>query len=122
MLPVLAIAGILAAGGSGKKSEEPATLAAQAPGHNQIFMYADRYEPRTLTVKRGDEVTFVNKDTDDHWPASDDHPSHQLYSEFDPKKPIGPDSSWGFVFERAGQWGLHDHLFPKIGGKITVTP
>lgn len=121
-LPVLITAGFLVARGNGQKSEDNAVSTIQSPGPGQIFMLADRDEPGVLTVKKGEEVTFINKDTDDHWPASNDHPTHQIYSEFDPKRPISPGSSWSFVFEHEGQWKFHDHLFPFIGGTVIVNP
>jgi hypothetical protein len=54
------------------------------------------------------------------WPASDFHPTHNLYPEFDPKKPIAQNSSWVFVFDKSGKWTYHNHLFPSQIGTIIV--
>ena len=36
------------------------------PGKNEIFVYADRFEPSQLTIKLGEEVKWINKDNKDH--------------------------------------------------------
>lgn len=78
------------------------------------------FEPPALEINVNDSVTFENKDLDPHWPASNIHPTHKIYPEFDPKKEISPNESWDFTFERAGEWQYHDHLFPEKGGVILV--
>ena len=93
---------------------------AQSP--HIINMDGNGFEPDKLTIKAGESVVFVNKDTQEHWPASDDHPSHQIYPEFDPKRGLCPGESWSFKFDRIGTWGMHDHLFSAFHGSITVQP
>ncbi|MBI4153453.1 hypothetical protein HY503_00425, partial [Candidatus Woesebacteria bacterium] len=44
------------------------------------------FEPPALEISVGDSLTFENKDLGPHWPASNIHPTHQIYPEFDPKK------------------------------------
>ncbi|OHA03348.1 MAG: hypothetical protein A3J58_01255 [Candidatus Sungbacteria bacterium RIFCSPHIGHO2_02_FULL_52_23] len=85
-----------------------------------ITMVADGFSPAVITVRKGTRVTFINRDTLWRWPASDIHPSHDLYPQFDPKHPIEPGEEWSFVFEEKGEWGMHDHLAPYITGKVTV--
>src|SRR5260221_12536888 len=46
------------------------------------------FEPTTLTIKQEDSVTFTSKRGKPFWPASDLHPTHELYPQFDPKRPI----------------------------------
>ncbi|MEK7135105.1 MAG: hypothetical protein AAB780_00160, partial [Patescibacteria group bacterium] len=48
-----------------------------------IRMTANGFEPKELTVTKGDEVLFINNDDTNRWPASNFHPSHTLYPEFD---------------------------------------
>ncbi len=79
------------------------------------------YSPATTTIKRGEAIRFVNATTDAYlWPASNLHPTHELYPEFDPREPVGPGEEWEFVFEEAGEWTYHDHLKPRIRGTISV--
>ncbi|OGL26200.1 hypothetical protein A3E49_03330 [Candidatus Saccharibacteria bacterium RIFCSPHIGHO2_12_FULL_49_19] len=120
-------AGIAIALSSGSSDKQPAQDSTQATDNspvapNTIVMDGSGFSPNRLTVKVEDSVTFINRDSEDHWPASNDHPSHKIYSDLDSKKPIKPGESWSFTLERAGQWGMHDHLFPKTKATIIVTP
>jgi plastocyanin len=78
------------------------------------------FEPSTLTVNSGDTVTFENDSSDDAWPASDVHPTHQEYPGFDAKKPLLPGESYKFTFTKTGSWGYHNHLEPDVEGTIVV--
>ena len=86
----------------------------------QILMTEKGFEPENPIVKVGTKVTFINKDKFHRWPASNLHPTHTIYSEFDPKGPIKPGESWEFTFKRGGEWNFHDHLSPLLTGKIIV--
>jgi plastocyanin len=89
-------------------------------GGNLVSMEADGFSPSTLTVESGETVTFENSSDDDKWPASNDHPTHELYPGFDAKNAVLPGESYSFTFERAGSWGYHDHLNPGLTGTIVV--
>ncbi len=91
-------------------------------GTARIALTEKGYEPEELTVEVGTVVTFSTKTGKHHWPASNLHPTHDLYAEFDPRKPISPDETWSFQFMREGTWGFHDHLSPYYTGRITVVP
>jgi plastocyanin len=86
-----------------------------------VIMNDDGFEPYDLTIEKGTRVEFVNRGENDHWPASDFHPTHGIYPEFDPQEGVAPGASWSFDFEKAGKWRMHDHLFPGYRGTITVT-
>lgn len=85
-----------------------------------IRMNDTSYGPVNLKIKAGAKVTFVNDSKDYRWPASDLHPSHLIFPEFDSKEALPPGASWSFVFEKTGEWGYHDHLAPYITGTVTV--
>ena len=85
-----------------------------------ITMTPGSFEPDNLTVKRGTKVIFKNLDTKPRWPASNLHPTHGLYPEFDPRQPVSPGGEWSFVFEKSGSWKFHDHLQPNLRGSIVV--
>lgn len=89
-------------------------------GTYEIRITKDGFSPSLLTILQGDTVKFINAGKELHWPASDIHPTHQIYPEFDPKKGIAPGQSWSFTFSRVGSWRMHDHLFPENLGRITV--
>lgn len=89
--------------------------------NNIIRMTENGFEPKELTVTEGDEVLFINNNGDvARWPASNFHPTHTLYPEFDPKISIKPGESWTFKFDKPGTWRMHDHLIPHFTGTIVV--
>jgi len=102
---------------------------------NEIEMTSSGFSPATLNIKQGDKVTFVNKDSSAHWPASAMHPTHTVYPGSDIKKcgtneernifdacnDIPPGESWSFTFNEKGNWGYHDHLSASLFGKIIVS-
>lgn len=101
----------------------PLALFAHAENpHDELIirMTNNGFEPRELTVTEGDEVLFINNDDTEHWPASNFHPTHTLYPEFDPQRGIPPGESWRFKFEKPGTWRMHDHLIPHFTGTIIV--
>src|SRR5258706_8029474 len=87
-----------------------------------IEMNKNGFEPQSVTVDQNMTIIFYNKDNHFRYPASNPHPTHDLYPEFDPKKPIQPGDSWTFRPKKIGTWRYHDHLFPHMRGEIIVTP
>ncbi len=85
-----------------------------------IIISNNQYSPTTLAIKQCTKVTFINNDNTPHWPASDFHPTHGIYPEFDPKRALEPGENWSFVFEKKGKWSFHDHLYPTTYGTIDV--
>ncbi|MEK6809894.1 MAG: cupredoxin domain-containing protein [Nanoarchaeota archaeon] len=97
-----------------------------------IKITADGFEPKTLTVKTGTTVTFVNEDSDKHWPASAMHPTHAVYPGsniekcgteekiFDACKSLEQGESFSFTFNEKGSWRYHDHLSISSTGTIVV--
>jgi plastocyanin len=98
-------------GGGGGSSNE---------GENVVRMKADSFDPARLTIESGDTVEFKNESGEDKWPASDVHPTHELYPGFDAEKTVLDGDSYEFTFDRVGPWGYHDHLNPDIQGTIVV--
>jgi plastocyanin len=96
------------------------TSDAAEPAAVTIEMKDKDYEPSNVTIKVGQTVAFMNSSQEDRWPASNIHPTHEIYSEFDPKQPVRPGEIWTFTFDKAGIWKFHDHLFPTQTGTITV--
>ena len=85
-----------------------------------VKLTEDGFAPSTITIAKGDTVVFTTTRGQPFWPASDLHPTHTIYPEFDPKQPIDPDKSWSFRFDKIGEWQFHDHLAPLFRGVITV--
>jgi plastocyanin len=85
-----------------------------------VHVTDEGFEPRSVEIQSGDTVVFENVGDETHWPASDDHPTHEEYSAFDPKKPIRPNTEWSFTFDRLGKWEYHDHMNPYLMGEVVV--
>ena len=87
---------------------------------HMIELREDGFYPKELTIQKGDTVMFTTSLEKPFWPASNLHPSHTIYSEFDPKEPIEPGKSWSLRFDKTGEWKYHDHLIPLYTGIISV--
>ncbi len=101
---------------------------------NIIEITSAGFSQKTLTIQAGDTVTFVNKDSATHWPASNVHPTHTTYpgsninkcgtadesSTFDACKALAEGEEYSFTFTRTGRWPFHDHRNPGRGGTIVV--
>ena len=95
----------------------------KAIAHSQIQvieMIKGGFKPDPVTIDGNSIIIFLNKDSKPRWPASNNHPTHELYPEFDPRRPIQPGESWPFKPKKIGSWKYHDHLFPHARGTITV--
>src|SRR3989344_2834977 len=80
----------------------------------------DGFEPETINIKKGGKVTWVNKTSGYSWPASNPHPAHTDFPEFDPQLPMKKGQAWSFTFDKVGKWGYHDHLNPTKRGIVYV--
>jgi len=87
----------------------------------QVVYDGEKFSPASLDIKVGDIVIFKNESQENFWPASNDHPAHTLYPEFDAKQVIPPQGKYQFTFERAGSWGYHNHLKPAVTGVVNVS-
>ena len=105
----------------GLPQEGGGTTASPETPQGVIIRYTDAgYAPRTVTIKAGTKVTFLNESSMPMWPASAMHPTHLLLPELDAKAGVQAAGSYSFVFERAGGWKFHDHLKPMHTGEIVV--
>lgn len=87
---------------------------------HEISRTSSGWEPRTLTVDPGAIVVFVNESSDETWPASDVHPTHELLPGFDAERGVPRGGSWSYTFDRSGRFGFHDHLSPETVGVVVV--
>lgn len=87
---------------------------------NTLIYTGSEFIPKTITVKNGEKVTFVNNSDKGMWVASAPHPVHTDYPEFDAKKTYKPGESYEFIFSKTGKWKFHDHSNPTANGTITV--
>ena|SRR5258708_3583264 len=92
------------------------------------------FEPRTLTVKVGTTVGWINPSERPLWVASDPHPTHTDLKGFDSLKVIFRELSpfsqevdahgagfYSYTFTKVGVWKYHNHVNPSDRGTIIVT-
>jgi plastocyanin len=89
---------------------------------NEIRITENGFEPNSIAVLVGQTIVFINETGKDSGPASDFHPSHLIYQDFDSKKPLVEGESWSFGFDKEGVWSFHDHLRPSKRGTVYVLP
>ncbi len=89
-------------------------------GGQIITLTPDGFSPKNLTVQKGDTIVFISTRGKWFWPASNPHPTHTIYTDFDPGEPVAESEMWSFKFEKTGEWKYHDHLAPYFTGTITV--
>jgi len=116
----------LSGGCTGADPKEPPS------GSKIIEITQGGFSPQTLTINAGDTVAWINKDTVAHWPASANHPTHEVYpesggcigSKFDACHALANGESFAFTFKEKGEWKYHDHLNcctnPAFFGTIIV--
>jgi plastocyanin len=86
-----------------------------------VNLTEEGFTPVGIKIPKGSEVTFINRTSKSFWPASDLHPSHGIYPDFDPKKEMPPGSKWSYKFDEPGTYRYHDHITPSNRGIIIVT-
>lgn len=80
------------------------------------------FAPKTVTIKKGEMVKFINKSGNPMDVASSPHPLHTDYPEFDQgKSAFSGKDEYDFTFEKVGTWGYHNHLNPRDKGTVVVT-
>ncbi len=87
---------------------------------SSIILTENGFEPSKVIVVKGGTITFSNITEKPYWPASNLHPTHGIYSEFDPLRPLAPDEEWSFTFDRLGTYNFHGHLRSYFVGTIYV--
>lgn len=85
-----------------------------------IELREDGFHPKDLVIKVGDTVRFISTKEGPFWPASDVHPTHTAYPDFDPREPIPEGETWSFTFTEPGTYGFHDHIVSTHEGEIIV--
>ena len=121
----------------GEPAPKSANTSAPAPVEmKRVEITANGFSPSEIKIKKGDTITWVNKDSTPHWPASAAHPTHTVYPGsdiqkcgtaaqsriFDACKGLSPGESYSFKFDQAGTWKYHDHVKPvaPFFGSVTV--
>ncbi len=97
------------------------TVTVPQPKNVTVTYTSSGFSPKTVTIKQGDSVTFVNESNGGMSVASNPHPSHTIYPEFDQYKSSERNSSrYTMTFGKVGSWGYHNHYNPSLGGTVIV--
>lgn len=100
-------------------STELSELSEEAGG--VVVVYTNEgFSPAEVNVPVGTAVSFENASSKKMWVASDPHPIHTKYGEFDAKEGIAPGETYTFTFTQKGEWGYHDHLDSSARGVVVV--
>lgn len=86
-------------------------VAADAPAGATITIDGTRYDPATLTVKRGATVAFVNKDPFPHTATAP--------GTFDSQE-IAAGKTWSYNATKAGRFDYICTLHPNMKGTLVV--
>jgi plastocyanin len=86
----------------------------------QVDFDGEKFSPASVNLKVGDFVIFKNNSKNLLWPASDPHPAHSGYPDFDSKQAIQAGGKWQFQFKKSGEWKYHNHLNPSLTGVVVV--
>jgi len=84
---------------------------------NTVTLTANGFSPATITVKKGDTVSFVNKSGTLAQINSDPHPIHNLFP-FLNLGPIADGQTLQVVIPQTGTFTYHNHLDPTERGTI----
>ncbi len=109
---------------------EEATASQNPKGFQMLISYSDGgFDPRTFTIKKGDNVRFYNGSSGDLWVASDPT-AGPIYpgsitgcgsSAFDSCEALFPGEYYEFTFDLPGTWGFSNKLDAGKSGTVTVT-
>ncbi len=117
----LAAAGALAVGGCGSSDDSsspdsastPATAPATAGGGVKISMKNIAFDPKAVTVKVGQTITWVDDEPIEHNVVATDGADFK-------SEVFGQDGTYEFTPKKAGEISYECTLHPGMEGKITV--
>jgi plastocyanin len=87
---------------------------------NVVKISGFAFVPQTITIKKGESVTWINEDSTPHDVASDPHPTHTILPGLR-SGTLQNGQSYSFTFEQTGSWGYHCHIHPSMTGTVVVT-
>ncbi len=75
-----------------------------------VVTYTDAgFSPKTVTVKIGTTVAFMNDSASGLWVGSNPHPQHTDLPGFDAGRNVSKGGSYEYTFTKAGSWNYHNH-------------
>lgn len=77
------------------------------------------FVPQTIRIKKGESVTWINKDSKPHQVAADPHPTGDLLPSLKGEEPLLQEEQYTAIFEKTGTFTYHDYLDP-VGYQATI--
>lgn len=113
-------------GGSNQAAPEPESPEVDSSGaNNTIVSTGSSFEPRTITIQKGETVTWVNNADTSMWVATNNHPTHTLYDGTSTNQHCSGKTQtfdqcergnrYSFTFEKEGEWRYHNHVGAGTG-------
>jgi plastocyanin len=113
---VLLIVSCMAAGCSSSQAPPaPAAPTTSAAGGNTVIIKNFAFDPSSLTVKSGTEVTWTNQDGATHTIVSDTGSPVAFSS-----GSLASGASYSFTFTQPGTYTYHCSIHPSMKGSIIV--
>ena len=106
---VLGVSLVLMSGAVGRPS---VAHAQEKPATHEVSIDNFSFTPMEMTISKGTEVTWVNKDDVPHTIVSVDHKFKS--------KALDTDEKFSFTFQDAGTYEYFCSVHPKMTGKIVV--
>lgn len=78
------------------------------------------FNPKSITIKAGETVTWANGDSKPHQVNSAPHPTHTAYPPLNQVGVLKPEESGSLTFPDPGTYRYHDHLNPTLTGTVIV--
>lgn len=118
LLVVVAIAAIVISASYFKKEKASTTPVTETT--QEIIVTDQGFNPKTVSVKKGTRIIWINNSKNKVTVNSDDHPTHTKspvlnLGEFDPS------TNLQLILDKPGTYTYHNHLEPSMTGTIIVT-
>jgi plastocyanin len=119
-LLILVIVALSAATINQKNSNNSVASIAPLPSA-QVNIQSNNFSPKTISVKVGQAVTWINNDASPHQIASDPYPTDNTLSALNSKSDLYTNDKYSYVFDKPGTYTYHDELNPFVfDGTIIV--
>ena len=92
----------------------------ELPKEIEVSYTDNGFNPIIAIVEQGATVKFTNDSRITMWVASNPHPDHSAYSNFNSKTAVPPGAAYSFTFTKIGSWKYHNDTATSHTGTITV--
>jgi plastocyanin len=117
----------------GVSADINAGVAAGVPTAATVALTSSGFSPKSVTIKKGGTVTWVNQTSGDMWIGSAPHPTHTGYDGTTQQQHCAPGyagpapfdeckeaDTFSFTFDKVGSWNYHNHENASLFGTVVV--